>query len=312
MCAGLLLCCQTPQAKENTQHFPVVLWKTDQRAVNRRGRAVGCSLGRCLVLPAPRHAGILKGELRLTPLRVLAPSLRRSGGCPRSFAARPRPGCLPPSHPPRPAPYLVAPLEAPGRALVLLRLRGSSGRGLAAVGSRVAGAGALRPARGLAPRRRAPEAASAVEAEAAGRAAAAVGPGPGAVGRRVLGAAVAPRGGRHGAAAAGRGAPQPAAARVRRRGGAEALPVHGRGPPGPRRCCRSWRRCRCFLGPRRHRPGLPGVRARGAPRSQRSRPVGSGRAGFRAGEGEARSTGGDDALAAAGEEVAKGFFGGGF
>lgn len=124
------------------------------------------------------------------------------------------------------------PLEAPGRALVLLRVQGSSSRGFAAEGSRVPGAGALRPARGLAPRRGAPEppAAAAVETVASGRVAAAVRPRPVAVGRCVVGAPVAPRGGWHGASAGGR-APE-AAARVRRRRGAEALPVHGPGRRG--------------------------------------------------------------------------------
>lgn len=135
------------------------------------------------------------------------------------------------SLPYRPAPYLVVPLEAPGRALVLLRVQGSSSRGFAAVGSRVPGADALRPARGLPPRRRAPEPpAAAVETVASGRVAAAVRPRPVAVGRRVVGAPVAPRGGWHGAPAGGR-APE-AAARVRRRRGAEALPVHGPGRRG--------------------------------------------------------------------------------
>lgn len=144
-------------------------------------------------------------------------------------AAQPQPRTPPAARslPRRPAPYLVVPLVAPGRALVLLRVRGSSSRGpAAAAGSRVAGAGALRPARGLPARRRAPEPPAAAEAGASGRQPAAVRPGPGAVGRRVMRAAVAPGRGGHGAAAAGGRAAEPAA-RIRRRRGSEALPVHG-------------------------------------------------------------------------------------
>lgn len=182
-------------------------------------------------------------------------------------------------------------LEAPGRALVLLRVRGSSGRGFAAVGSRVPGADALRPARGLPPRRRAPEPpAAAVETVASGRVAAAVRPGPVAVGRRVVGAPVGPRGGGHRASSAGGRAPEPAA-RVRRRRGAEALPVHGRGP------ARRWRR---GIKPAQRRPptGASAGRRRVPgwvfffsslfPLSPAGRPEGSGLKTFRAGPGKAK------------------------
>lgn len=110
---------------------------------------------------------------------------------------------------------------------MLLRVQGSSSRGFAAVGRRVPGADALRPARGMPALRGAPEPPAAMEAVSSGRVAAAVRPRPGHVGRRVVGAPVAPRGGRHGASA-GRRAPE-AVARVRRRRGAEALPVHDPG-----------------------------------------------------------------------------------
>lgn len=138
---------------------------------------------------------------------------------PRCAAAQ---GCVPY----RPAPYLVVPLETPRRALVLRRMQGSSGRGFAAVGSRVPWAGVQRPARGLSPRRGAPEPAAAPGETGA----AAVRPRTVAVGRRVVGGPVAPRRGRHGAAA-GRRAPE-AGARERWRRGAEALPVHGPGRRG--------------------------------------------------------------------------------
>lgn len=135
------------------------------------------------------------------------------------------PSFLPPRVPLRLAPYLEVPLEAARRALVLRRrVQRRPGRGRAAVRSRVPGTDALRPARGLRPRRGAPEAP--VEPRAAGREAAAVRPGPVAVGRRVVGAPVAPRRGRQGSSAGGR-APE-AAARVGRCRCAESRPVHGR------------------------------------------------------------------------------------
>lgn len=121
--------------------------------------------------------------------------------------------------PPAPPPYLVVPLVAPRGLLVLLLLLLRRAAAAATVGSSVAGAGAVRAAR-----RGAAEA-------GAGR----VGPRPRPIGRGVVRAAVAARGGRHGAPRAGRRAPEPAAGpghpgrRVGRRGRAEALAEHGRG-----------------------------------------------------------------------------------
>lgn len=163
-----------------------------------------------------------------------------------------------PSLPPRVrlrlAPYLDVPLEAAGRALVLRRrVQRRSGWGRAAVRSRVPGTDALRPARGLRPRRGAPEAP--VEPGASGREAAAVRPGPLAVGRRVVGAPVAPRRGRQGPSAGGR-APE-ASVHVGRCRCAESRPVHGRDRPGMAAAAgaepvqwRRRRRVRAFLFPR--------------------------------------------------------------
>lgn len=157
-----------------------------------------------------------------------------------------------------PSPYLEVPLEAAGRALVLRRrVQRRSGRGRAAVRSRVPGADGLRPARGLRPRRGAPEAP--VEPGASGREAAAVRPGPVAVGRRVVGASVAPRRGRQGPSAGGR-APD-AAARVGSCRCAESRPVHGRDTPGMAAGAEpvQWRRrrVRSFPFPRLFPAGRP-------------------------------------------------------
>lgn len=151
---------------------------------------------------------------------------------------------LHPRVPPRLLPYLEVPLEAAGRALVLRRrVQRRSGRGRTAVRSRVPGTDALRPARGLRPRRGAPEAP--VEPGASGREAAAVRPGPMAVGWRVVGAPVASRRVRQGPSAGGR-APE-AAAREGCCRCAESRPVHGRDRPGmaaARAEPVQWRRCR--------------------------------------------------------------------